>query len=158
MNWRTRLSGAPSDSVQCTRTVQVSTSHSRENEGTFHYNSPDCPVCQWSNDYLAPMVDSDSRNSVAQYRAKVRAAKSEGHRTVRCRKRTKLQRSTRLWTLTVEWRGGAPDTEQCLSGGALDCPVRPSPAASPTTMEVVRGYKYPLTTSFITIKALQTSH
>jgi hypothetical protein len=31
-----------------------------------------------------PTVDSDSRNSAAQYRAEVRAAESEGHRTVRC--------------------------------------------------------------------------
>jgi hypothetical protein len=36
--------GAP-DNVRCTRTVQVSTSHSRENEGALHYNSQDCPVC-----------------------------------------------------------------------------------------------------------------
>jgi hypothetical protein len=43
----------------------------------------------------------------------------------------------------VGWRGGAPDKEQCQSGGVPDCPVRPSPAASPTAMEVVGGYKYP---------------
>jgi hypothetical protein len=41
------------------------------------------------------------------------------HRTVRCHKKTRLQRSTELRTLTVGCRGGAPD-----------CPVRPSPAAS----------------------------
>jgi hypothetical protein len=33
--------------------------------------------------------------------------------------------------------------EQCLSGGAPDCLVHPSPAASPMAMEVVGGYKYP---------------
>jgi hypothetical protein len=44
--------GVPPHSVRCTRTVQVSTSHSRENEGALRYNSPDCPVSQWSNDYL----------------------------------------------------------------------------------------------------------
>jgi hypothetical protein len=31
--------------VQCTRTVQGPTSHSRENSGALRYNSPDCPVC-----------------------------------------------------------------------------------------------------------------
>jgi hypothetical protein len=36
----------PPDSVRCTRAVQVSTSHSRENEGVHRYNSPDCPVSQ----------------------------------------------------------------------------------------------------------------
>jgi hypothetical protein len=69
--------------------------------------------------------------------------KLEGHRTVRCRKRTKLQRSTQLRTLMVGWRGCVPDKEQCLSGGAPDCPVRPSPAASPTATKGVGGYKYP---------------
>jgi hypothetical protein len=43
--------GAP-DSVRCTRTVQMSNSHSREFQGALRYNSPDCPVCQRSNDYL----------------------------------------------------------------------------------------------------------
>jgi hypothetical protein len=49
----------PPDSVRCTMTVQVSTSHSRENEGTLRYNSSDYPVCQRSNDYLHATVDSD---------------------------------------------------------------------------------------------------
>jgi hypothetical protein len=35
--------------------------------------------------------------------------------------------------------------------------VRPSPAASPTAMEVVGGYKYPPTTSFISIQAFDVS-
>jgi hypothetical protein len=65
------------------------------------------------------------------------------NRTDRCRKETKLQRSTSLRTLTVGWRGGSPDSEQDLSGGAPDCPVRPSPAASLMATLVVEGYKYP---------------
>jgi hypothetical protein len=32
----------------------------------------------------APTVDSDRRNSAAQYRAEVRVAKLDGHRTVQC--------------------------------------------------------------------------
>jgi hypothetical protein len=43
--------GAP-DSVRCTRTVQMSTSHSLENQGVLRYNSPNCLVCQRSNVYL----------------------------------------------------------------------------------------------------------
>jgi hypothetical protein len=39
----------------------------------------------------------------------------------------------------VTWRR----TRQCLSGGAPDYLVRPSPAASPTATLVVEGYKYP---------------
>jgi hypothetical protein len=82
-------------------------------------------------------------NSAAQYRDRGQSSEVRGHRTVRCRKRTKPLRPTRLRTLTVGWRGGAPDTEQCLSSGAPDCPVRPSRAASPTATQVVGGYKYP---------------
>jgi hypothetical protein len=40
------------------------------------------------------------------------------------------------WTVSVRWRTG-------LFGGAPDCPVRPSTAASPTATLVVGGYKYP---------------
>jgi hypothetical protein len=36
---------------------------------------------------------------------------------------------------------GVPDTEQCLSGAAPDCPVRPSTAACPNGCLVVVGYK-----------------
>jgi hypothetical protein len=93
----------------------------------------------------APTVDSDIRNRAAQCRGRSQRAPDcpLWHWTIRCRKRTKLQRSSRLWTLTVGWRGSAPDKEQCLSGGTLDCPVRPSPTASPTATKVVGGYKYP---------------
>jgi hypothetical protein len=35
----------PPDSVRCTRTVQLRTSHLRVSEAALRYNSPDCPVC-----------------------------------------------------------------------------------------------------------------
>jgi hypothetical protein len=44
---------------------------------------------QQSNGYPAPTVDSYRMNSEEQCRAEVRAVKLEGHRTVRCRKKTK---------------------------------------------------------------------
>jgi hypothetical protein len=147
--WRTGLSGVPPDSVRCTRTVQVSTSHSQENTGALHYNSLNCPVCQRATAIQRATVDSDGEqwNTV---RGRSQSNEVRGapdcpvwHWTVWCRKRTKPQRSTELRTLIVGWRGGAPDSLQCLSGGAPDCLVRPSPAASPTATLVVEGYKYP---------------
>jgi hypothetical protein len=95
------------------------------------------------NGYLRATVDCKSTWRREQCSGRSQSREVRGHRTVRCRKDTKLQRSTSLRTLTVGWRGGTPDSEQCLSGGAPDCPVRPSPAASPTTTLVVDGYKYP---------------
>jgi hypothetical protein len=39
-----------------------------------------------------------------------------------------------------------------VSGGAPDCPVRPSPSAYPTATLVVEGYKYPATTTTSSIQ------
>jgi hypothetical protein len=65
------------------------------------------------------------------------------HQTVQCHKKTKELTVNCSRTLTVGWRGGAPDTEQWVSSGAPDCLVRPSTSASPTATLVVGGYKYP---------------
>jgi hypothetical protein len=53
------------------------------------------------NNYLSAMVDSAKVNSAATVQRRSQSRKSEGHRTVRCRKKTKLQQSPLLWTLTV---------------------------------------------------------
>jgi hypothetical protein len=131
--------------VWCTISVRRWTSHSRENWAVLRYNSPDCPVCQQSNSYLLQRSTAKAadRGTVKISARRVRATESEAHRTVLCHKKTKLQWSTELRTLMVGWHGSAPDSEQDLSGGAPDCPVRPSPAASPTTSLVVESYKYP---------------
>jgi hypothetical protein len=58
---------------------------------------PDCPVHQWSNGYLAQR--STSTDTLQRYSA----------RTVRAEIRAVVR--------------GAPDSEECLSGAAQDCPV-----------------------------------
>jgi hypothetical protein len=45
-----------------------------------------------------------------------------------------------------------------MFGGAPYCPVRPSTGATPTVELVVGGYKYPTTTSTLTIQAFITLH
>jgi hypothetical protein len=47
---------------------------------------------------------------------------------------------------------------QTVSGGAPDCPVRPSTAACPNGCLVVEGYKYPPTTTTPSIQVSSTSH
>jgi hypothetical protein len=69
------------------------------------------------------------------------------HRTVWCHKRTSSPTVDWVRTLTVGWRGGAPD-----------CPVRPSTAAFPNGHLVVEGYKYPPTTTTPSIQAFWTFH
>jgi hypothetical protein len=76
--WHTGLSGVPPDSVRCTRAVQEPTSHSRENTGALRYNLPDCSVSQRATALQRTTIDSDSRNSAAQYVAEVRAASQRG--------------------------------------------------------------------------------
>jgi hypothetical protein len=67
MVWRTGLSGAPPDSVRCTRGqcpvyqgTSSQTSHLREFLGTLHYNSPDCPVLQRRAALNSPASDFHS--------------------------------------------------------------------------------------------------
>jgi hypothetical protein len=48
---------------------------------------------------------------------------------------------------------------QTVSGGAPDCPVRPSTDSLPNGYVVVEGYKYPPTTTTTpSIQVFQTSH
>jgi hypothetical protein len=154
--WRTGLSGVPPDSFWYTRTIQSPSSHSRVSAGALHYNSPDCLVCHRTVRCMGEAT-ATSRNgrlckgeqcscsATQKSEQKVRGAPDcpVWHQTVRWRKKTKLQWSTELRTLTVGWRGNAPDSEQDLSSGAPYCLVRPSPAAFPNSFLVVEGYKYP---------------
>jgi hypothetical protein len=157
----------PQDSVRCTRTVQSQTHHSRVSQGALRYNSPDCPVWQWSNGYFVQRLPAKAED---QSYSEEQSAQSQSRPS------------------------GTPDTEQCLSGaapdypvpleykasndrqlpnpngwvtwlahrtvsgGALDCPVRPSTAATPNGCLVVEGYKYPPTTTTPTIQAFHTLH
>jgi hypothetical protein len=106
-NWRTGLFGVPPDSVQCTRAVHfkpATLENSRAPSAIIH-RTVRCAT-RLSGEpaeqrLSAPTVDFDRRNNAAKYRAEVRAAKSEWHRTIRFRKKTKIQRSTELRTLTV---------------------------------------------------------
>jgi hypothetical protein len=99
--WRTRLSGMPPDSVRCTRD---------------------------SNSELLTFGNSGGRSAIV-------------HRTVRCASgatATSCQRSSAEGIKCAIVRagvraetGGAPDSEQCMSGAPPDCPV-PQKTEAPT--------------------------
>jgi hypothetical protein len=93
--WRIGLSGAPPDSVRCTRVDQLELATFGFLEKPLHYNSPDCPMCQRCNGYSAT-VDSNGNLKSATVRAESKQAPE-----------------------------GAPDSEQYLSGAPPDCPVAP---------------------------------
>jgi hypothetical protein len=104
--WRTGLSGVPSDSVRCTRTVQVQTLHLQVSLAPLRYNSPDCPVHQRSNGYQCngqlqwTPANATVRGQFAQKSEQppeahrtVNSTCPVRHQTVQCHKKTKLQRS-----------------------------------------------------------------
>jgi hypothetical protein len=104
----------------------------RNSRGALHYNSPDCPVSQWSNSSVRANGRLCRVNSNERCHAEVR-----GHRTLRCSKTSKVPTIDQLQTLTVALTWRAPDNAQWLSGGALDCPMRPSPAEISQWLEMV---------------------
>jgi hypothetical protein len=147
--------GAP-DSVRCTRSYiskPATLGNSRARSAIIH-RSVRCDTGLSGEPaeqrLFAPTVDSAQMNSTLQCHAEVRAAKSEGHQTVQVPQEDKASngrpapnpngwvtwRCTGQRTVPVRWRIG-------LSSGAPDCPVHPLPAAFPTAIEVVGGYKYP---------------
>jgi hypothetical protein len=129
--------GLAHQTVWCTRMDQLQLLTFGFLKKPLRYNSPDCPVCQRSNDYSAT-VDSNVNMKSATVRGQF-AQKSEQrqkahrtvnnscpvhHRTVRWPRLSELQRSNpNGW---VTWL-----VHRTVSGGAPDCPVRPSTAAQP---------------------------
>jgi hypothetical protein len=138
------------------RAVRLQTCHLQVSKAALHYNSPDCPVYQRSNDYLAQRSSAKAW-TMSEQCAKKSERTSEAHRTVnstcpvphrtvRCR--TGLSGAApdcpvrhevsvpmvRIFrTLTVGWRGWRTG----------QCPVRPSTDSLPNGYVVVEGYKYP---------------
>jgi hypothetical protein len=87
----------PPDSVRCTRTVHDQTRQSRVSPAPLCYNSPDCRVHQRSNDSFAQRSTANAEETELQCANSARQSRA----VVR----------------------GVPDSEQYLSGAALDCPV-----------------------------------
>jgi hypothetical protein len=95
--WRTGLSGAPPDSVRCTRVDQLELLSFRFLGMPLHYNSPDCPVwhqtvrcAKRSNGYKA-------NGRLQKWTVKLQCADSAR------RVRAGARRRTRQWIVTVRW-------------------------------------------------------
>jgi hypothetical protein len=126
--------------IWCTMFVRRWTNHPRVSLGALCYNSPDCPVCHQTirctsgataiqrNGRLQRRTDSakvensawQSQSTESEAHRTVNKTCPVWHRTVRCRLRTKPPTVNCSQTLTVGWRGGAPDTLQDLSGASID--------------------------------------
>jgi hypothetical protein len=112
--WRTGLSYGTPHSVQCTRTIHLRTLHLRVSQAALRYNSLNCPVChrtvrctKRSNGYqrngqlqqtpvnttMCGQCAQKSEQTPEAHRT-VNSACPVRHRTVRCHKKTKVQRSS----------------------------------------------------------------
>jgi hypothetical protein len=83
------------------------------------------------------------------------------HRTVRCG--TRLSGAPRNQSSNGQNRKNSNDwvtwlAHRIVSGGAPDCPVRPSTDSLPNGWFGGWGYKYPPTTTTSSIQVFQTSH
>jgi hypothetical protein len=186
MVWRTGLSGVPPDSVRCTRTVchrTVSGALGPYNSvlATYGFLRPrsalihrtircatrlsGAPAEQWLPAQRSTATNTCERYSARIVRAEVRAAvrgspDSEQFLSgaapdcaVPQEDKAPMVDCTRTLTVGVTWLA-----HRTASGGALDCPVRPSTVACPNGWLVVEGYKYLSTTSTPTIQAFITLH
>jgi hypothetical protein len=138
--WRTGLSGVPPDSVRCTRTVQLRTRHLRVSEAMLRYNSSDCLVCHRTVRCTSEATTLQRNNrlhsalTVPQYAAEVRGASDSEQCLsgaapdcpVPLEDKASNGRLCPNPNGRVTWLA-----HRTVSGGAPDCLVRPSTAATP---------------------------
>jgi hypothetical protein len=127
------------DSVRCSRN-EASLELARFGN-SLRYNSPDCPVSQWSNDYFAPMVTCRSIKCAPE-RAGVRHARSGAPDTLQCMSGVppdiQAGPAVRAPTVGTQRPGdvaGAPDTVRC----APDCPMHHATDSLHQTTSLVVG-------------------
>jgi hypothetical protein len=152
VDWRTRLSGAPGPYWIEPSTLGFQQAHSAIIHGTVRCATglSGAPAEQRLNratvDFTKATVFYSARQKSKQKSEAHRTVNRTcpvWHRTIRCHKKTMAPTVDCSRTLTVGWRGGSPNSLQCLSGGAPDCPVRPSTTTFSNGHLVVEGYKYP---------------
>jgi hypothetical protein len=137
--WRTGLSGVPLDSVWCTRVDQLELATFGFLEKPLCYNSSDCPVCH-AEQRLQCQRSSPKGEQCATAHRTVNRTCLVHHRTVWWSQLSELQRSNpNGW---VTWLA-----QRTVSGGAPDCPVRPSTDSLPNSHFGGWGYKYRPTTT-----------
>jgi hypothetical protein len=162
--WRTRLSGAPPDSVRCTREFQyeLATFGKSGSRSAIIHRTVRCSSgatatsCQLSSaeDIKCATVHGCARRSQSTrqkaHRTVYRTCPVH-HRTVRWPRCQKLQQSESNGLVT--WLA-----HRTVSGGAPDCPVRHATEALTNGSFCGWGYKYPQPPHFIASKFLAFKH
>ena len=148
--WRTGLSGAPPDSVRCTRGLQRELVAFGNSPEPARYNSPDCPVYTGQ----CPVLQEDAALELGSLGNSQRLLRynspdmSGEHRTVRCNSGAKATSRQRLPATAFNARAaraevrvahaGAPDSEQCMSGAPPD--IKAGPEVRTQTVDFQRHW------------------
>jgi hypothetical protein len=149
------VSGAPPDSVRCTRDDRLQTLHLRVFQAHLRYNSPDCPVCHRTVRCASGATATCTQRSTLQSEQCKSDVRADGQRGTRLsgvapdcpvphEDKASNGRPAPSPNGRMTWRhtGHYPVAHRTLSGGAPDYPVRPSPAAFSNGYNLVGGYKY----------------
>jgi hypothetical protein len=108
------------------------------------------PLTQWTVKNSTRRSQSSRHRRTGQWAGSIRCGTRLSSATRRQSSNGRLRPNPNGW---VTWLA-----HQTVSGGAPDCPVRPSTASLPNGCLVVEGYKYPSSTSTPTIQAFITLH
>jgi hypothetical protein len=165
--WRTGLSGVPPDSVRCPGSYdfKLATFGFLESRSAIIHQTIQC-----ASGATAPAQRSTPTDTCKSATVRGQFAQSQSSR----------RRRTGQWTMPVRCGTGLSGAPRCqssngrnrqnpngwvtwlahrtVSGGAPDCPVRPSTDNLPNGWIGDWGYKYPPTTTTPSIQVFQTSH
>jgi hypothetical protein len=150
------VSGAPPASVSCTRVDQLQLATFGFLENPLRYNSPDCLVCHRTV-RCTKRSNGRQRNGRVQRLADTatvcgqftqsQSRRQRAHRTVNST--CPVHHRTVWWPHLSERQRSNPNgwvtclAHRTVSGGAPDCPVRPSTDSLPDDHFGGWGYKYP---------------
>jgi hypothetical protein len=122
--------------------TQLQTCHLREFWEPLRYNSPDCPVCQRSNDYTAPTVACNGTVKVnsACLRAQKLEQRQKAHRTVNSN--CLVHHRTVRWPTCQKLQRSNPNgLVTWLAHRTVRCAIRQQPP--PTVLLVVGAINTP---------------
>jgi hypothetical protein len=151
--WRTGLSGVPPDSVRCTREInsELATFGFLELPSAIIHRTVRCSTglsgVPSEQRLTAPMVVYKSLQWTVQLRAQSQSRHQMTHRTVNMT--CLVHHRTVRWPHLSELQRSNPNgwvtwlAHRTVSGGAPDCPVRPSTTDFPNGHFGGWGYKYP---------------
>jgi hypothetical protein len=135
------VSGAPPDSVRCTRKDRPQTLQLRVSQAQLRYNSPDCPMGHRTVRCASGATTICAQRSTLQSEQCNSDVRADG------------QRGTRLSGVAPDY--SVPHEDKASNGRPAPspndrmtwrrtghCPVRPSPAAFSNGYNLVGGYKY----------------